>query len=108
MQNIKNLKVYLESKILASNNVVIVPHMGIDFDAIASSIGLSQIAKKLKKPSCIVVDDPVYKIDSGVQTIIEEAKKDFLIVTREKYLQSSNPNDLFILTDVNKEYLIAL
>ncbi len=108
MQNIKNLKVYLESKILASNNVVIVPHMGIDFDAIASAIGLSQIAKKLKKPSCIVVDDPVYKIDSGVQTIIEEAKKDFLIVTREKYLQSSNPNDLFILTDVNKEYLIAL
>ena len=46
MQNIKNLKVYLESKILASNNVVIVPHMGIDFDAIASAIGLSQIAIK--------------------------------------------------------------
>lgn len=108
MQNIKNLKVYLESKILASNNVVIVPHIGIDFDAIASAIGLSQIAKKLKKPSCIVVDDPVYKIDSGVQTIIEDAKKDFLILTKEKYLQSSNPEDLFILTDVNKEYLISL
>lgn len=109
MEQIKNLKVNLESKILGSNNnVVIVPHIGIDFDAIGSAIGLSLIVKKLKKVPIIVIDDPIYKIDYGVQLIIDEAKNNFQILNREKYLQHQTPKDLFVLTDVNKEYLVCL
>jgi len=111
MENIKNLKVNIENKILSSDNVVIVPHNGVDFDAIGSAIGLSLIAKKLKKSSCIIVDDPIYKIDHGVQIIMDEAKKDFTIINREKYLQSKTKEftkELFILTDVNKSYLISM
>ena len=108
MEGIKNLKVNMEQKILSSDNVVIVPHNGVDFDAIGSAIGISMIAKKFKKPSCIVIDDPIYKIDHGVQIIIDESKKDFTIINKEKYLQNKGLNDLLVLTDVNKSYLISL
>lgn len=108
MEEIKDLRVNLESKILQSDKVVIVPHMGIDFDAIGSAIGISLIAKKLKKAFVILVDDPVYKIDYGVKLIMDESRKEFPITTKEKYLQQATPNDLFILTDTNKNYLIAL
>ena len=108
MQEIKDLRINLESKILKSDKVIIVPHMGIDFDAIGSAIGISLIAKKLKKTSIILVDDPIYKIDYGVKLIMDESRKDFPTITKEKYLQQATPNDLFILTDVNKNYLIAL
>ena len=46
LEEIRNLKVNLESKILKAKNVVIVPHMGIDFDAFASAIGISLISSK--------------------------------------------------------------
>lgn len=108
METIKKLRVNMEQKILEANNVVIVPHTGIDFDAIGSAIGLSLIARRMKKPSSIVVDDPFHQIDPGVQLVIEAAKADFSILNREKYLQSRNEEDLFVLTDVNKSYLVSL
>jgi len=108
MIDVKNLKINLEQKILQSGNIVIVPHKGIDFDAIGSAIGISLVVKKLKKASFILIDDPVYKIDHGVQLIIDEAKNNYPILNKEKYLQIATPNDLFILTDVNKSHMIAL
>ncbi len=109
MKDIKKLKIYLEQRILSSDNVVIVPHKNPDFDAIASSLGLSLIARKFKKPSYIIVDDPIHKIESGVQTIIEQTReKGFNIVDRERYLQLPKDDELLILTDVNKKNLIYL
>lgn len=108
MADIKNLKVNLEQKILESENVIIVPHNRIDFDAIGSGLGLAMISKKLKKNAHIVVNDPPHEIDHGVQRLIEEAKRDFSIINKDKYIQIAQPSDLFLLTDVNKEYLISL
>lgn len=108
MSNIKIFKDTLEQKILEANNIVIVPHNSVDFDAIGAATGIALIAKKYKKPYYIVVNDPVYKIDHGVQLIIDESKKDTTIVSREKYLQNASANDLFILVDVNKSYLVSL
>lgn len=109
MKTIKELKNTLEEQIINSDHITIIPHLGVDFDAIGSAIGLSLIAKKLNKESCIIVDDPHYKIDSGVQIIINEAiEKGYNIINKEKYLQSKSQNNLFILTDVNKSYLISL
>lgn len=106
MIDIKNLKVNLENKILASEQVIIVPHKGVDFDAIASSIGLSLIAEKLKRPSHIIVSDPIYEIDHGVQLIISEAKTTKSIINHERYQQVRTNNDFYILADVNKKNLI--
>lgn len=108
LAKIKNLKVNLEQMILNAEKIVIVPHNGVDYDALASSIGFSLLSKKFKKDSCIVIDDPVYKIDYMVQSIIDQVKEQYNIINKEKYLQISNPEDLFILTDVNKSNLISL
>ena len=51
------------------------PHKNVDFDAIASAIGFSLLASKMKKNPYIVVDDSPCSIDHGVQMIIDEAKK---------------------------------
>lgn len=106
--DIKNLKINLETKILESEKIILIPHNNIDFDAMASTLGLSLVAKKLKKPSHIVISDPSYKIDYGVQMIIDEVKNNFSIINSEMYRTLNNPNDLIVLADVNKDYLTFL
>ena len=109
-EGIKNLKVYLDSidYLKDIENVIIVPHKNVDFDAISSAIGFSLIASKMKKNPYIVVDDPAYGIDHGVQMIMNEARKSCQIINRDKYLQIKKDNDLIVLVDVNKKYLISL
>ena len=108
MGSIKDLKVNLESKVLASQNIVIVPHTRIDMDAFASAIGISLITTKLEKKSSILIDDAAYSIDNSVKKVIEDAKKHFNIINYEKYLNSKTENDLYILTDVNKSNLVRI
>lgn len=40
--------------------------------------------------------------------IIDDDKKDFAIINSDKYFQLAIPDNLLILTDVNKKYLITL
>lgn len=108
MKSIKDLKINLESKILQSERIVIVPHVKADFDAIGSAIGISLISQRLKKASIIVLDDTTYEENSGVQLIIDEALDDFCIINKDTYIEQYSENDLFILTDVNKNNLICL
>jgi c-di-AMP phosphodiesterase-like protein len=108
MDNIKDLKVNLESKIFGSKKVVLVPHTPIDFDAFASTIGLSLVVSKLQKPFVIVVDDPAYKVEHSVKKVMDEAKKNFNIANKERYLKIKEDDDLFVLADVNKSNLICL
>lgn len=108
MGSIKDLKVNLESKVLASENIIIVPHTRIDMDAFASAIGISLITNKLEKKSSILIDDAAYNIDNSVKTVIENAKKQFNIINYEKYLKIKTENNLFILTDVNKSNLVCI
>ena len=108
MIDINNLKVDFENKVLQSDKVIIVPHKMADFDAIGSAIGISLATKKLKKDPIIIVDDKSYEQERGVHAIIQEAKSEHLIKSRCKYLNDMSDNDLYILTDVNKSYLITL
>lgn len=103
--DIKNLKVNLENKIIESDKVIIMPHIDADFDAIASSMGISLISDKLKKNNHILVGDPIYKLDHGVQTIIESIKDSYSIIDLEKYKQEKTHSSLNILCDVNKPKL---
>lgn len=108
LDDIRNLKVNLESKILKSKKVVIIPHTGVDFDAFASALGISLIASKLEKTSSIIIDDPIYRLEQSVKKVMDDAKKNFNIVNKDKYLKTADKDDLFILTDVNKSNLICL
>lgn len=106
MVDIKNLKVNLKSMILNSDKVIAFPHRGADFDAIASCFGISLISDKLKKENHIVIGDPIYKLDHGVQTIIEQEKENHSIITLDQYEQEKTPNTLNVLCDVNKPQLL--
>lgn len=112
MIDVKNLKVNLENKILTSQRVIIVPHKFADFDAIGSAIGLSLISKKLKTPAYIIDNDSLSEMEAGVKIIVDAAGKEYNIINRDKYLNlepSIDKNaELYILTDVNKKYLIHL
>lgn len=105
MIDVKNLKINLEQKILESDKVIIHPHMGADFDAIASSLGISLIADKLRKDNHILIGDPIYQLDHGVQTIIEEQKDAHSILCFDKYSGEKTSNTLDVLCDVNKPRL---
>jgi len=108
METIKDLKVNLESKILSSKNVIIVPHSRIDFDSFASAVGISLIVEKLQKQSMILVDDPIYNFDSSVKSVIDNARKHFNIINKEKYNKLKDKDDLVIFTDVNKSNLVCI
>ena len=53
-KELKEFKIKLQEKIEASDQVFIVTHKNPDLDAIGSTIGISLIAKKLKKNSYII------------------------------------------------------
>jgi c-di-AMP phosphodiesterase-like protein len=112
MIDIKNLKVDIENKVLRSKRVVIVPHNveknNVDFDGIGSAIGLSLIPRKMDRESIIVSTDSLYGVDPGVRMIIEKNKKKYNIINSEKYGKIHDEDDLFILTDVNKTYLVNI
>ena len=59
MQNSRDIKATLDSLLLENDQVFIVPHKRPDFDAIASSIGMSLICQKNNKKSYIVIDDEI-------------------------------------------------
>ena len=105
MLDIKNLKVNLEQKMLSSNQIMIMPHIDADFDAIASCLGVSLIAEKLNKDNHILVGDPIYTLDHGVQKIVEESEKNFSILYFNQYQEMKKDDDLNILCDVNKPRL---
>ncbi|MBQ1812521.1 MAG: DHH family phosphoesterase [Bacilli bacterium] len=107
-RDLKELKTPIEELILGTDRTIIVPHNNLDYDAIGSAIGLSLIPKKLKKPSYVLVNDFTYKIEYGLQRILEEAKETVPIINKDKYLSMESARDLIILTDVSNSRLISL
>ena len=108
MIDIKELKDKVEYNINKTDKTIIVPHNGVDCDAIASSIGLSLLARKYKKDCDIVMNDSPSSIDSSIKELIEKEKKNFNIINLNKYCSIASKNDGFILSDVNKDYKVSV
>lgn len=106
--DLKGLKCSIERMILDCDRTIIVPHNNADYDAIGSAIGLSLIPKKLKKPSYVLINDSTYKMEYGLQRILEEAKEITPIINKDKYLSMDGAKDLIILTDVSNSRLLSL
>lgn len=106
--DIKNLKLNIEQRILGAKKVVIVPHNRIDFDAIGSALGLATIVRKMNARPIIVVNDDVKELQRGIQIIMDDVSKDFEIVSRDKYLEIKEDDDVYILTDVNKRGMVSI
>ena len=108
VNELKILKSVLESKLDVCDRAIIVPHNNADYDAIGSAIGLSLISKKARKPSYILCDDSPYKMEWGLQKILEEAKETVQVINKDKYMQSIGVKDLIVLTDVSNSKLISI
>ncbi|MEE3342922.1 MAG: DHH family phosphoesterase [Bacilli bacterium] len=106
--DIETLSRELVRKIMESDKVIIIPHNRIDFDAIGSAIGLSIVVKELGREPFIVVNDSLQLMSPALKSIIEESKKDFHIINKEKYKAIAGPNDLYILTDFNRKMLTCV
>lgn len=113
MQTLKEFKQKIDKLIQSSEQLFIVPHLGADFDAIASSIAMCLIAKKYNKPAYIILNEEPFKIEPGVKRIIDEVKnneelKNYInFINLDKYHQLSSDNDALITLDVNKDYLVC-
>lgn len=107
MISIKEFKNRLEEKIKNSKQVFIVPHIGADLDAIASSIGMYYIVRKLGKEAYVILDEDPLKIEPGVKMIIDEVKNNIPFITLDKYKRMNSNNDLLITCDVNKSHLVS-
>ncbi len=106
--DIKNLKLNMEQRVLGAKRVVIVPHNRIDFDAIGSALGLAAIVKKMNGVPLIVVNDNIKEMQRGIQIIMDDVSKDYEIVSRDKYLEMREDDDVYILTDVNKRGMVSI
>lgn len=102
MQGIRNLKVNLNRMIRHSDRLIIFPHVDLDFDAIASSLGVSLLSEKLKKESHILIGDRIDKLEDGLQEIIEDVRKDHSIIRLDQYDTIKTPDTLNVICDTNK------
>lgn len=106
MQNSRDIKATLDSLLLENDQVFIVPHKRPDFDAIASSIGMSLICQKNNKKSYIVIDDEIDKLESETRKMIESIKDEFEVITSKEVKSLITDRSLMIAVDTNKEYLV--
>lgn len=107
MKSLKEFKDEIGEKIRNSGQVFIVPHNEADLDAIASSIAMSYIVRKLGKPVHIILNDEPLKIEPGVKMVIDECRKNISLINLEQYRRISSDNDLLIACDVNKRKLVC-
>ena len=113
METIKDLKITIEKLVKDSEQVFISPHIKVDFDTIASAIGMALIIKKLGKTPYIILDEVINEMEVGVKKIIEEIinncndKENMQIINSDKYLNIKDNNDLLITVDLNKNHLTS-
>ncbi len=106
-KELKEFKIKLEKAITQSDQVFIAPHLGPDFDAIASAIGFALIAQSFDKPTHIFICDDTSKIEPGVKSIIEECQTQVNFIDLNQYQKLKGKNDLLIVTDTNKINLVG-
>lgn len=107
IKTIKELKLAIDEKMKECNAVVIVPHIGTDCDALASSLAVALIAKKYGRDFVIVMDDE--KVESVVGSIMAELPPEIKFVNSkllEEYLKDKKA--LYIVVDTNKRELIPI
>lgn len=105
--NLKEFKKLLDEKVSIAEQVFIVPHIGVDFDAMASCLAMDLIIKKMEKGSYIIIDEDSLKVEPGVKVIIDEMRKNVNIITMDKYRQIKGNKDLLITLDVNKKHMVC-
>ena len=109
--DIIRLKKVLLEKLNECSAVFLTGHNkpNIDFDSIASCVGMQDIITTLGVPSYIVIDDDS-KIQAGVMRIVDRERGKRSFITKEEFqrLSQENPNNLLIVCDVNQKNRVLI
>lgn len=106
---IKKLKEALTEAMQRTKEVYILGHNEPDFDSIAASLGLAVFCKQYLDNIHILINTGDTELAPGVKDIIESSKDRFNIVDISEFEKIYNgQNSTLIITDTNKENLIAL
>jgi len=103
-----NLEKTLIMNICSSKNVFIVAHKDMDYDALASSIGLAIICKGYGVNAYIITNDNEEMMKDNFRNIFTKLKSKYYFITSEQLPLVQEENDLFIFTDVNSIKRTAL
>lgn len=101
-QNLIAFRKRLKNKIIQADNIYIAGHKRIDLDAFASLEGLNFWINKLGKSATFVCNEEIEQMESGTRKmVIETSLKPVLTPNL-----SLNENNLLIVVDTSKTYLI--
>ena len=102
------LKKTLIDKVIDTNNIFIVPHIKMDFDAIASAAALYEICKSYDKKVYIVTNDEKEDMEASFRIMFKELKKKYSFINTNRMESINDYNSLVILIDTNKRNLIPI
>lgn len=107
--SLKELYVILNRLIEENQLVIISPHINPDVDAIASSLALYMIVRKMGKKAHLLIDDTTYKLDSSIINLLADIPGDISMI-RPVELDSviGEKKTLLITADTNKVNLVPI
>ena len=108
LEDFKDLRLALESKLKNCSSVFIVGHNGPDFDSFGAAIGLCALSRFFYKKAYIVIDDEQTKIEPGVKKILDSEKERYRFITKSDFEELVDEDSLLIVVDTNKEDMISI
>ena len=108
LEDFKDLRLALESKLKNCSSVFIVGHNGPDFDSFGAAIGLCALSRFFYKKAYIVIDDEQTKIEPGVKKILDSEKDRYRFITKSDFEELVDDDSLLIVVDTNKEDMISI
>ena len=103
-----NLKETLTRLLNSNDTVFIISHDRPDFDALGASIGMAFICEKMKKKPYIIINEEFRNMDKSTSTIVGDMKNRFNVIRTEDIESVKGKNNLLIVLDTNKEYMISV
>ena len=104
------LKNYLTRYLDFVENVYVVPHKNMDFDAIAASAAMCEITSKFGKNCYIVTDDKEELMEINLKKIYDTLKTRYNFITTSELnnIRIDNEKELVTIIDINKPFLIPI
>ena len=84
-QDIRKLKLKLESEAKKSSKVFIIGHNNPDFDSMGSCIGIYTILKYVGKEAYIIVNDDDVKLQPGIKKIMDETRLNYKFIKKGEF-----------------------
>ncbi len=107
IKSLKELQIILERLISENQSIIISPHINPDVDAIASSLALYMIVKKMGKKAHIVIDDRIFKLDSSIINLLSDIPEEISIIRPDALPEIvDSKKNLLITIDTNKTNLV--